>query len=83
MDRKSGGKVLINNIRAAFHPRAQGLAATHANQEPDSTSVRRPRRQHPLRQIVTHSFPLGEAPQAFEHFRMGADACRILILPNS
>lgn len=36
----------------------------------------------PLAQIVTHTFPLAEAPQAFEHFRMGADVCKILIVPG-
>jgi threonine dehydrogenase-like Zn-dependent dehydrogenase len=36
----------------------------------------------PIRQIVTHTFPLREVPKAFEYFRMGKDECKILILPN-
>ena len=36
----------------------------------------------PIRKIVTHSFPLSEAPMAFDCFRMGSDVCKVLILPN-
>jgi threonine dehydrogenase-like Zn-dependent dehydrogenase len=36
----------------------------------------------PVRQIVTHSFPLSEVTAAFDSFRMGSDVCKVLILPN-
>ncbi|MGD1062944.1 MAG: alcohol dehydrogenase catalytic domain-containing protein [Terracidiphilus sp.] len=36
----------------------------------------------PVREVVTHSFPLIEVQAAFDCFRNGADVCKVLIVPN-
>ncbi|HEX4283504.1 MAG TPA: alcohol dehydrogenase catalytic domain-containing protein [Terracidiphilus sp.] len=36
----------------------------------------------PIRQVVTHTFPLMEVQAAFDCFRKGNGVCKVLILPN-
>ncbi len=36
----------------------------------------------PIRQVVTHSFPLIEVQDAFDCFRNGNGVCKVLIIPN-
>jgi threonine dehydrogenase-like Zn-dependent dehydrogenase len=36
----------------------------------------------PIRDVVTHSFPLMEVQTAFDCFRNGAEVCKVLIVPN-
>ncbi len=36
----------------------------------------------PIRDIVTHLFPLPEVQAAFDLFRRGQDVCKVLMVPN-